>query len=450
MTHNLTVGNPAKLIFKFAIPLLIGNLFQQLYVMVDAFMVGRIIGVNALASVGSIGSINFLILGFILGVCNGLGILIAQKYGAGDMVAMRRSVATGAVVGVTVAIMLSLVSAPFSRSILELMQTPREIIDGANDYLMVLLWGLMISMLFNLLGNIIRALGDSKTPLYFLAISSVLNIITNYIFIVIIGTGLAGVALGTLISQFASVVMCLIYIHKKLPILRLNREDWQVVWSDIKEHIKVAIPMGFQLSVIAIGAIIVQFVLNGLGSVAVAANTAAGRIDQLAVMPIISFGATMSTYSAQNYGAGKIDRIKKGVFQCCIITLLFCIVMGVIIFFSGYYLSGLFLGEGEYEVQRLSQVFLRINGVMYYSLAVMIIFRFTLQGMGHSFIPMISGFGELVMRIFAAALLVGPLGFVGVCLSNPLAWLGALIPLAIAYPLTMRRLSKDARVPVQQ
>ena len=441
MTHTMTSGNPAKLIIKFAIPLLIGNLFQQLYVMIDSFIVGRTLGVQALAAVGSIGSLNFLVLGFIIGLCNGLGIVAAQKFGAGDDRGLRRSVTTGLVIGATVAVILTLIFAPMAKNILELMQTPQEIIYDAYSYMTVLFWGLIISMMFNFLANIIRALGDSKTPLYFLAIACVMNIILDYVFIVGIGTGVKGAGFATLISQLASVIMCVVYMRRKFPILLITREDWRITRNDLKIHLRQAIPMGFQTSVIAIGAVVVQFVLNGLGHLSVAAYTAAARIDQLAILPIVSFGSTMGTYSAQNYGAGKIDRIKKGMIQCGIITMVFCVIIGLVNFFGGFYLAGLFLSGDAVEVQEKAGLFLRINGVTYVFLGIMVILRFALQGLGRPFMPMISSFAELGMRIFAAIILAGIWGFFGVCLSNPLAWVGALIPLVFAYIKIMKELT---------
>ncbi len=382
MTKKMTEGSPAKLIVMFTIPLLIGNIFQQLYSMVDTLIVGRTLGVHALAAVGCTGSISFLILGFAMGVSAGLAIITAQRFGAKDEAGVRRSVAAGAWISLGVTAVLTLISVPLARKILELMRTPPEIIDSAYEYIVVIFWGIIASMLFNFLSNIIRALGDSRTPLLFLIIACILNIILDFALILIAKMGVAGAAWATIIAQMASAVMCLWYIKKKLPILHLKKEDWRVSGWDISQHIKVSMPMGFQMSIIAIGAVVLQFVLNGLGSVAVAAFSAAQRIDQIATQPMNSFGTTMATYGAQNYGAGKIDRIKKGVFQCSLISVGFSIVMGMVNIFAGYQLAGLFVGSGETGVQGMAQTYLQINGAMYFVLALLFIFRFTLQGLG--------------------------------------------------------------------
>lgn len=441
MTKKMTEGSPAKLIVMFTIPLLIGNIFQQLYSMVDTLIVGRTLGVDALAAVGCTGSINFLILGFAMGVSTGLAIITAQRFGAKDEEGVRRSVAAGAWISLGVTVVLTAVSVPLARQILELMNTPMEIIDGAYDYIIVIFWGIIACMLFNFLSNIIRALGDSRTPLLFLVIACILNIVLDFGLILGAGMGVAGAAWATIISQMVSGLLCLWYIKKKLPILHLSKDDWKVSGWDMKQHFKISMPMGFQMSIIAIGAVVLQFVLNGLGSAAVAAFSAAQRIDQIAGQPMNSFGTTMATYAAQNYGAGEIGRIKKGVLQCCLISVGFSIAVGLVNVFAGYQMAGFFVGDGERAVQSMAQTYLQINGAMYFVLALLYIFRFTLQGLGKGFMPTVAGVMELIMRTFAAVFLTAAVGFAGACWASPLAWVGACIPLAAAYFLTMRRLS---------
>lgn len=440
MTRKMTDGSPVKLIVYFTIPLLIGNIFQQLYSMVDTLIVGRTLGVNALAAVGCTGSISFLILGFAMGVSGGLAIITAQRFGAKDEKGVKRSVAAGAWISLGVTAILTVISVPFARQILELMNTPEEIIGEAYKYIVVIFWGIIASMLFNFLSNIIRALGDSRTPLLFLIIACIINIFLDFALILWAKMGVAGAAWATIIAQLASALMCLIYIQKKLPILHLEKEDWRVTRWDVGQHLKVSMPMGFQMSIIAIGAVVLQFVLNGLGSVAVAAFSAAQRIDQIATQPMNSFGTTMTTYTAQNYGAGRIDRIKKGVFQCGVISVGFSIVMGLVNIFAGYQLAGIFVGAGEPKVQSLAQTYLQINGAMYFVLALLFLFRFTLQGLGKGFMPTVAGIMELVMRTFAAVFLTSLVGFAGACWASPLAWVGACIPVAVAYVVTIRKL----------
>ncbi|MEE0420800.1 MAG: MATE family efflux transporter [Lachnospiraceae bacterium] len=449
MTKNLTEGSPAKLIVLFTIPLLIGNIFQQFYSMADTLIVGRTIGVNALAAVGCTGSITFLILGFAMGLTSGLSILTAQRFGAGDEKGVRKSVAAGVWLSAGVTVALTALAVPLTRPILELMRTPPEIIDDACRYVIVIFGGIVASMLFNLLSNIIRALGDSKTPLFFLVVACVLNIALDFVCILVFKMGVAGAAWATIIAQMVSGVLCLFYIKRRLPILHLTREEWRVTKWELIQHAKVAFPMAFQMSIIAIGAVVLQFALNGLGAVAVAAFTAAQKIDQIATQPMNSFGTTMATYAAQNYGAGKTERIRRGVLQCSLISVGFAVVMGLVNIFAGYQLAGIFVGPGEPEVASLAQTYLIINGSMYFLLAMLFIFRFTLQGLGKGVMPTVAGVMELVMRTFSAVFLAQYFGFAGACWSNPLAWLGACIPLTIAFFATVRKMEVKMKVKPQ-
>jgi putative MATE family efflux protein len=411
--------------------------------MVDTLIVGRTLGVNSLAAVGCTGSMSFLILGFVIGMSSGLSILIAQRFGAKDEKGLRKSVTTGAWISMAVTVVLTSISVPLAYRLLEWMNTPAEIIEEAYQYIVVLFAGIAASMLFNFLSNIIRALGDSRTPLVFLVIACIINIVLDFVLICYVKIGVAGAAWATIIAQLSSAAMCLFYIYRKLPILRLTKDDWRVSWHEVSQHVKVAIPMGFQMSIIAIGALVLQFVLNGLGAVSVAAFSAAQRIDQIATQPMNSFGTTMATYTAQNYGAGKIDRIRTGVFQCGLITVGLSILMGIVNICFGYRLTGIFVGAGEVEVKMLSQTYLHVTGMMYFVLALLFLFRLTIQGLGQCLVPMIAGVMELVMRIFAAIFLTSAFGFVGACWASPLAWIGACIPVAIAYFVTMRKLEKQ-------
>lgn len=441
MTRDMTKGSPAKLILFFTIPLLIGNLFQQLYSMADTLIVGRILGVDALAAVGCTSSIMFFVIGFAQGLTSGFSIVTAQRFGAGDEAGVRRSFAVSILLSVAVTAVLTTASVILARNILEVMRTPANIIDDAYRYIVVIFAGIGASMLFNLLSNILRALGDSRTPLVFLVIACVLNIVLDFLLIKYAGMGVAGAAVATIISQVFSGLLCILYIIRRFPMLHLKREDWRMSRQDIWAHVRMGLPMGFQSSIIAIGAITIQFVLNNLGSLSVAAYTAAQKVDALAVQPMMSFGMTMATYAGQNYGAGNIPRIAKGVRQCTLMSVGFSIVMGLINIFAGKYLVGLFV-SGQPEVVAMAQIYLTINGALYCMLAVLFVVRYTLQGLGQSFIPTLAGMMELGMRCFAAIILARFLGFAGASASNPLAWFGALIPLCASFILTMRRLTR--------
>lgn len=443
MAKDMTSGKPIKLIWNFTIPLLIGNLFQQLYNMADTFIVGRTIGVHALASVGSTGSIIFLILGFANGLTAGLAIPLAQRYGAKNYSGVKRSFYVSILISAVVAILLTILSMIFCRQILEVMQTPAEIIDGAYDYLMVIFAGIFSSMAFNLLSNIFRSIGDAKTPLYFLVIACIMNIILDVVFIAGFGMGVEGAGYATVLSQIFSALACIIYIWKKIPILRLNSKDFVAESSDVKEHVRISFPMAFQSSIIAIGAIIIQITLNQLGATAVAAYTAAQKIDQVAILPMMSFGVTMATFVAQNYGAKKYDRIWRGVRDCIKLSLTFAISVGIILnVFSPIFIRA-FVGVGHEEVVELGAIYFITNGTMYSLLSLLFIYRYTLQGVGKTFTPTVAGIMELCMRAFAAVVLSNLYGYTGATMANPLAWLGSLIPLMIAYYLFKNKFPKE-------
>lgn len=443
MAKDMTSGKPIKLIWNFTIPLLIGNLFQQLYNMADTFIVGRTIGVHALASVGSTGSIIFLILGFANGLTAGLAIPLAQRYGAKDYLGVKRSFYVSILISAVVAILLTILSMIFCRQILEIMQTPVEIIDGAYDYLMVIFAGIFSSMAFNLLSNIFRSIGDAKTPLYFLVIACIMNIILDVVFIAGFGMGVEGAGYATVLSQIFSALACILYIWKKIPILRLNSKDFVAESSDVREHVRISFPMAFQSSIIAIGAIIIQITLNQLGATAVAAYTAAQKIDQVAILPMMSFGVTMATFVAQNYGAKKYDRIWRGVRDCIKLSLTFAISVGIILnLFSPIFIRA-FVGVGHEEVVELGAIYFITNGTMYSLLSLLFIYRYTLQGVGKTFTPTVAGIMELCMRAFAAVVLSNLYGYTGATMANPLAWLGSLIPLMIAYYLFKNTFPKE-------
>ncbi len=442
MTRNLTKGNPAKLIVLFTIPLLIGNLFQQFYSMADTLIVGRTVGVNALAAVGCTGSLSFLILGFAQGLTSGLSIITAQRFGAGDDTNVRSSFATSVLISVVVTILLTALSAPLAKPVLRLMQTPDEIIEDAYQYIVIIFWGIGASVLFNLLSNMIRALGDSRTPLLFLVVACTLNIALDFLLILVFHMGVAGAAVATIIAQILSGVMCLLYMVKRFPILRLTAADWKIRGETLRAHLRVALPMAFQSSIIAIGAIILQFALNHLGATSVAAYTAAQKIDMVATQPMMSFGITMATYAAQNFGAGQYHRIRLGVRQCCVISVAFSLFIGVVNITCGRWLVALFVGA-QLEVISLAKIYLLTNGACYWILSLLFIYRYTLQGLGNSFVPTIAGIMELGMRTIAAVVFTQFWGFTGACLANPLAWLGACIPLGIAYFSVIRNLPQD-------
>lgn len=442
-TKNLTVGNPAKVVLLFTLPLLIGNVFQQMYGFVDAFVVGQTLGLQSLAAVGSTGGLSFLLLGFAWGATAGFAIPTAQAFGAGDDRGVRRSVAAGAILTGALAVALTAIAVPIARPMLELMRTPPDIIDDATIFITVTFWGIGATLFFNFLSSSIRALGDSRTPLFFLAIASVLNIVLVYALIVGLGFGVEGAALATVLSQLVSVVLCMWLIQRKMPSLHLRREDWRLTRAELITPLRIGLPMGFQSSIIAIGTIVLQFALNGLGSDAVGAYTAAQKVEGLAMAPLASFGLAMATFTAQNYGARAHKRIRQGVLQTSIMSVSFSFAIAAVNIVFGPAIVRMFIGSGQEDVVSKAQTFLVLGGVCYFSLGLLFVFRNALQGMGRTLVPTLAGVMELVTRIVAALVLATHFGFVGVCLAGPLAWISALIPVWISYARQRRRLLEE-------
>ena len=442
MSTSLTTGRPWRVILAFSVPLLIGNVVQQLYQVVDTIVVGRELGVNSLAAVGATGSLLFLLLGFAWGMTSGFAIPTAQAFGARDSAGVRRSVTTGTVLAAIASLVITVGGPLVAGPVLELMQTPPELLAEATLFTQISFLGGGATMFFNYLSAIIRAIGDSKTPLVFLTIACALNVVLVIVLVGPVGWGVAGAALATVIAQGISVLMCLEFVRRRMPVLHVRREDWRITRADVAEHLRLGLPMGFQASIIAIGTLVVQVALNLLGADAVAAYTAASRVDSLATALLASLGLAVSMYVAQNFGGRRPDRIRAGVVQATWMSIVASLLLGVVLIAFGTHLVRLFVGEGSDEVVELAHLMLIINGATYSLLGVLFVQRGALQGLGQALIPTITGVVELVMRVVAAVALGAWLGFGGVAASNPLAWVGAVVILVPAYVRAHRALAK--------
>lgn len=440
MIQNMTSGNPIKLIIAFTIPLLIGNVFQQIYSISDTIIVGRLLGVNSLAAVGSTGPLFFLLMGLTIGFTSGLTVITAQRFGANDFKNVRRSAAASTLICGIYTLAISGITLLILPRLLQWMNVPQEIFSQAYDFMTVITIGLIMIVYYNLLASILRALGDSKTPLYFLIFATIINVILNYVLIKYVGLGVKGSALGTVTALSISVILCFIHIHKKYPILRITRKDWIFDWAFCKEHLEIAIPMSIQFSIIALGSIVLQSVCNSFGPTTIAAFTSASRIEQLAVQPMVSFGIAMATYVAQNYGAGLIGRIRRGVFNCSMISLCLSIFMALMIFTIGEHMVQIFVKEDNQEVIHQAKAYLNISVLFYFFLGQIFIYRNALQGLGKPLIPVISSVAELLLRSFAAIVLAANFGYVGICLASPIAWIGASLIVALGYRYTIKQL----------
>ncbi|WP_336644671.1 MATE family efflux transporter [Microbacterium sp. USHLN186] len=446
MATNLTTGRPWRVILLFSVPLLIGNVVQQLYQFVDTIVVGRQLGVDSLAAVGATGSLIFLIIGFAWGLASGFAIPTAQAFGAGDARGVSRSVATGTLLTAATSVILTVLGPLIARPFLELLQTPSELLAEATTFTQVTFIGGSTIMFFNYLAAIIRSVGDSTTPLVFLTISCGLNVALVIVMVGPLGWGVGGAALATVTAQAISVLLCLGYLWRRLPVLHVHRDDWRISRADMLEHLRLGLPMGFQASIIAIGTLAVQVALNTLGAEAVAAYTAASRIDGLAIALLASLGLAASMYAAQNLGARRPDRIRRGTVQALWMALMASLVLGAIMICFGAAVVRLFVGDSADGVVESAHLMLIINGVTYSLLGVLFVVRGVLQGVGRVLVPTVTGLIELVARVVGALVLASVWGFAGVAMSNPLAWLGAVALLVPAYVAAHREF---ARMPIE-
>lgn len=434
----MTAGNPTKIILDFTFPIFIGNVFQQFYNMADTVIVGKFVGTKALAAVGSTGTIMFLILGFVLGMTAGFTVLTAQKFGAGDMKAMRQTVGGAAVLSILVTIVLTAGSMLFMKPLLHFMHTPADIFDDAYSYIMIICAGIAAQMLYNLLASVLRALGNSKVPLYFLILSALLNIVLDLVLIIVFHLGAPGAAYATVISQGVSGVLCLVYIVKKIPVLHLEREDWKPKAHLLKIQLGIGIPMALQYSITAIGTMMVQTSLNLLGSGLVAAFTAASKIEQVVTQAYVALGTTMATYCAQNIGAGKVQRIRSGFRSATIMSFVYAVISGILIMTVGKYMTYLFVSGDVAEIMASVDIYLKCAGIFFIPLAVVNLYRNGIQGMGYGILPMMAGVAELVGRGIVAVIAAGKRSYVGVCLASPIAWIFAAALLIVMYFYIMK------------
>lgn len=435
--NDMTVGNPMKIILGFTLPIFIGNVFQQFYNMADAVIVGKFVGNKALAAVGSTGTIMFLIYGFVVGMTAGFTVLTAQKFGAGDMKGMRKTVAGAGILSFVVGALLTILFMAFMKPLLILMNTPSDIFADAYSYIMIVSGGILAQMLYNLLSSILRALGNSKLPLVFLIISALLNIVLDLAFIVGFGMGAKGAAVATVIAQGVSGILCLFYIIAKIPILHLKREDLYVGSTIYKNQLRIGVPMALQYSITAIGTMMVQSSLNILGSTLVAAYTAAGKIEQVVTQAYVAMGTTMATYAAQNMGAGSVKRIREGFKACTVIGVVYSFVAAGFIMTVGKYMTYLFVSEDVDIIMNSVDIYLKCIGIFFIPLAVVNIYRNGIQGLGYGLLPMMAGVAELIGRGVVAVIAEAKRSYPGVCLAGPAAWVLAGGLLIVMYYFIM-------------
>lgn len=438
-TNDMTVGNPVKLIIQFMIPMFFGNVFQQFYNIVDSIVAGQFIGVDALAAIGSTGSLMFFVTGWLNGLSSGFAIIVAQKFGAKKYDDMRHFVAMSVYLMFGFAAAMTAVFLAFNIPILKLMNSPADLMGDVAGYMGIIYAGLLVTAAYNTLAAFLRALGDSKSPLYFLIISAGINVALDIILIRFAGMGVEGCAYATVIAQGISAICCFIYIKKRYPILHLEKKNFELRKGSIGKLLMLGIPMGLQFSITAIGTIIVQSAVNIYGATHMAGFSAAGKIQNVIGMVAVSMGATIATYVGQNRGAGRMDRVKQGVRYSLIMLMIWSVIEMILVYFGGRYCTYLFINPSQTDVISVSVTYFRTVFWAYPFLSAIFVFRNALQGMGYGLVPMLGGVFELVARTAIVVFVAGKTTFAGVCLADPMAWIAALIPLIPYYLYIMKK-----------
>lgn len=449
MVRSMTSGNPIGLILAFTVPLLIGNVFQQFYNIADIIIVGRTIGVNALAAVGAVAPVYMSVFGVTIGLSAGFSVIVGQRFGAKDMEGLRRSVATSTMLAFVITLMVTAGVSLAMPLILRVMNISGVLYDDAYHYMIIIVLGLMAMMAYNLLSSICRALGDSRTPLYFLIVSSLLNIALALLFIVVFGWGVPGSAIALVIAQGVSAVLCFVFMKKRFPMLRLTRSDWKFDWAFAWQHLRLGLPMAVQFLIISMGILILQSVCNTFGPETIAGFVSATKIEQLALQPMISFGIAMAVYSAQNYGAGKFDRIRMGVCQCSLVSLAFCAAAAVAMYFYGRNVIALFTTVHDDILMEQALLYLKMSVPFYIFLGQIFVYRNALQGMGISSVPLISSLLELSGRSVSALVLASMWGYFGICCASPICWVMAALFTGGSYYWVMHSMKNKRRCVIE-
>lgn len=441
----MTKGKPVSLILKFMIPLIVGNVFQQLYNMVDTIVVGRFVGVQALAAVGATGTIMFLIFGFMQGLTTGFTVLTAQCFGAGDEKGLKKSVGNAVVLSAVMTVIMTIISVMGVDWLLTVMRTPEDIYEMSREYILIICMGMAFNIFYNLTASFLRAVGNSKVPVYSLMAGACCNIVLDLLLVIVIPMGVMGVAVATVVSQGIGGLLCLIYIIRRVPLMHVKKEDLVIDYAWASRQIKIGIPMALQFSITAVGAILVQVALNLLGSTAVASYTAACKVEMLVNQFYGAMGMTIATYSAQNKGVNNIPRIRKGIRDANVMSAVYSLAVYGIVVMLLTPMIHLFVGEGAEVVLPYAKTYIYICGACYIPLGMIFIFRNAMQGCGFGILPMLGGVVELFSRTAAAYVAVRFASFAGVCIANGGTWVITGIFLAVSYLFTVGRLPVSAK-----
>lgn len=432
-TNNMTTGNPLKLIVTFAIPIMLTSLVQQFYNVADTYIVGKYISDDALAAVGAVGPMSGLLVGLAMGLTDGFSIPVAQSFGAGDKKLTNHYAGNAISLTIVATGVMTIISFILMKPILRLMGTPSNIFQDAYTYVMINYLGMFTRTIYNVLAGILRALGDSKSPLMFLSVCAVANVVLNYITIVPLKMGVFGAAISTVLAQFISCVMCIIYVRRRNDIIYISRDNFKIRKKTAVLMLKMGVPRALQYSITSIGSMVLQTTINSYGSDYVAGWTVANKPELLANIPLSATGVAVATFSGQNFGADKMDRVRKGVRSAIIFSGCLSVVMSFILYVFGDDIARLFLDGNNDDAIFASKTYLQTIAIFYFALAVLFVFRNALQGIGKSYVSMMAGVAELFGRIIAALILSRFFGFAGVCFASPFAWILADIPLLAIY-----------------
>lgn len=443
MTQNMTEGSPLKLMLRFALPLLGGNLLQQMYNLVDAAIVGQILGADALASVGASTSVQFLVLGFCMGTCAGFGVPIAKYFGADKKETMRRYIFNAGLLTAGMAVIVTTLCALLCPQILHLLSTPEDIFDGAYSYLLIIFLGIPATLLYNMLSSILRSVGDSRTPFFFLAFSACLNIFLDLFCIVVLHWGVAGAAIATVTSQAISGLLCFLYIHTRVEVLHLRRQEMAPRREVTGELLVMGLPMGLQYSITAIGSMVMQSANNGLGSVYVSGFTAGMRLKQFFMCPFDAMATSVSVFCSQNLGARKPDRMRTGLYKGMAMGAIYGLIAGVILILGGRTMSLLFVSADSTAVLDASAKYVGSLGLFYWALGPLNVCRMATQGIGYAGRAVLSGVMEMVARSVVSLTLVPIFGYTAVCFTDQTAWIAACLYIVPTCLYCMNKVTKE-------
>lgn len=441
--RNLTQGKIFSQILLFAIPVIIGNLLQELYNVVDTLIVGQTLGEIKLAAVGSTSSLNFFALGFFIGLSAGCSVITSQHFGAGNIEQVKKSVAAHILIGVVSSVVLTAAFVFLVNPFLTMLGTTKETFDYASRYLTIIYLGIPATMLYNLTASLLRSVGDSKTPLYLLLFSSVLNVGLDLLFIVVFKWDVSGAAIATVISQLISAVLCCIYIYFKVKMLLPTKDSFKDIKRMITDELRVGCPMGLQNSVISIGMMVLQYFVNQFGSYAVAGYTIGNRVQMLVQNPMNSMSTVIATFAGQNEGAGKYDRIRKGVNYCLILCITYAIAVGALTMLFATPITGIFTSNSSQQTIDYSVQFIFWNCPFEFTLGMLFIYRGTIQGLKNGIIPMIGSLIEVLMRICAPVILSSIIGYISICVASPAAWTASMLLMLVVYYVKMKGFAKE-------